>query len=150
MVSGTISLPSRGTFHHSLTVLSTIGHQEVFRLSEWSRQIHSALHGNAATREQIHTYRMCFRLRDSHPLRPGIPTCSTNQQHHAEKSTAFSSSAPQHRTRNPCQVSHAPGLASSAFARHYSRNHQCFLFLRVLRCFTSPRSLPTPYTFRCR
>src|ERR1700722_15753361 len=33
---------------------------------------------------------------------------------------------------------------SSAFARHYSRNHTCFLFLRVLRCFTSPRSLPTP------
>ena len=30
-VSGTILLPSRGTFHHSLTVLSTIGHQEVFR-----------------------------------------------------------------------------------------------------------------------
>ena len=30
-VSGTISLPSRGTFHHSLTVLSAIGHQEVFR-----------------------------------------------------------------------------------------------------------------------
>ena len=26
MVSGTLSLPSRGTFHHSLTVLSTIGH----------------------------------------------------------------------------------------------------------------------------
>ena len=26
MVSGTISLPSRGTFHHSLTVLFTIGH----------------------------------------------------------------------------------------------------------------------------
>jgi hypothetical protein len=32
------------------------------------------------------------------------------------------------------------GLASSAFARHYSRNHYCFLFQRVLRCFTSPRS----------
>src|SRR5258708_29435767 len=31
---------------------------------------------------------------------------------------------------------------SSAFARHYSRNHTCFLFLRVLRCFTSPRSPP--------
>src|SRR5699024_9226981 len=40
-VSGTISLPSRGTFHHSLTVLSAIGHQEVFRLTGWSRQIHS-------------------------------------------------------------------------------------------------------------
>ena len=36
----------------------------------------------------------------------------------------------------------------SAFARHYSRNHGCFLFLWVLRCFTSPRSLHTPYTFR--
>ena len=34
----------------------------------------------------------------------------------------------------------APGLGSSAFARHYLRNHCCFLFLRVLRCFSSPRS----------
>src|SRR5512139_2326346 len=52
--------------------------------------------------------------------------------------------APQPRKRNACRLSHALGLASSAFARHYSRNHCCFLFLRVLRCFTSPRSLPTP------
>ncbi len=145
MVSGTISLPSRGTFHHSLTVLSTIGYQEVFRLSEWSRQIHSTLHGNAATREHHHTRHVHFRLRDSHPLRPGIPTCSTNTHNHAEEPAAPSNDAPQHRTRNPCQVSHAPGLAYSAFARHYSRNHQCFLFLRVLRCFTSPRSPATLY-----
>ncbi len=144
MVSGTISLPSRGTFHHSLTVLSTIGYQEVFRLSEWSRQIHSTLHGNAATREHHHTRHVHFRLRDSHPLRPGIPTCSTNTHNHAEEPAAPSNDAPQHRTRNPCQVSHAPGLAYSAFARHYSRNHQCFLFLRVLRCFTSPRSPRNP------
>ena len=41
------------------------------------------------------------------------------------------------------------GLASSAFARHYSRNHCCFLFLRVLRCFTSPRSLHAAYVFSC-
>ena len=40
------------------------------------------------------------------------------------------------------------GLASSAFARHYLRNHGCFLFLWVLRCFTSPRSLYPPYIFR--
>ena len=31
-----------------------------------------------------------------------------------------------------------PGLGSSAFARRYLRNHCCFLFLRVLRCFSSP------------
>ena len=30
------------------------------------------------------------------------------------------------------------GLGSCAFARHYWRNHCCFLFLRVLRCFSSP------------
>ena len=32
------------------------------------------------------------------------------------------------------------GLGSSAFARHYLRNHYCFLFLQVLRCFSSLRS----------
>src|SRR3954454_15245619 len=49
---------------------------------------------------------------------------------------------PQPHIRNARRLSHAHGLASSAFARHYSRNHNCFLFLRVLRCFTSPRYLP--------
>jgi hypothetical protein len=51
---------------------------------------------------------------------------------------------PQPHVRNTRRLSHAHGLASSAFARHYSRNHNCFLFLRVLRCFTSPRSLQNP------
>ncbi len=30
------------------------------------------------------------------------------------------------------------GLGFSAFARHYLRNHYCFLLLRLLRCFSSP------------
>ena len=34
------------------------------------------------------------------------------------------------------------GLGYSAFARRYLRNHSCFLLLRVLRCFSSPGSLP--------
>jgi hypothetical protein len=38
----------------------------------------------------------------------------------------------------------SPGLGCSDFARHYYRNHGCFLFLRVLRWFTSPGSLRTP------
>jgi hypothetical protein len=57
---------------------------------------------------------------------------------------------PQPHTHNPCQVSHAHGLASSAFARHYSRNHYCFLFHPVLRCFTSRSSLHTPYFIQAR
>ncbi len=48
-VSGTISLRSRGTFHHSLTVLSAIGHQGIFRLNGWSRQIHTGFLGPRAT-----------------------------------------------------------------------------------------------------
>src|ERR1700736_1605369 len=38
----------------------------------------------------------------------------------------------------------SPGLGCSDFARHYYRNHGCFLFLWVLRWFTSPGSLRTP------
>jgi hypothetical protein len=57
---------------------------------------------------------------------------------------------PQPPARNACRLSHAQGLASSAFAHHYSRNRYCFLFLRVLRCFTSPRYHHTPYAFRRR
>ena len=33
-----------------------------------------------------------------------------------------------------------PPSGSSVFARHYSRNRSYFLFLRVLRCFSSPGS----------
>ena len=39
---------------------------------------------------------------------------------------------------------HKPGLGCSRFARHYSGNRGCFLFLKVLRCFSSPRWPPAP------
>ncbi len=39
------------------------------------------------------------------------------------------------------------GLGSFHFARRYSGNHIRFLFLQVLRCFTSPRSLLIAYVF---
>ena len=43
MVSGTISLPSRGAFHRSLTVLYAIGLTGVFSLAGWARQIRAGL-----------------------------------------------------------------------------------------------------------
>src|SRR5216683_2133574 len=55
---------------------------------------------------------------------------------------------PQPRSRNACRLSHVVGLACSPFAHHYSGNRGCFLFLWVLRCFTSPRFLHLPYVFR--
>ena len=35
-----------------------------------------------------------------------------------------------------------PGLGCSLFARHYLGNHYCFLFLPLLRCFSSRGWLP--------
>ena len=42
-----------------------------------------------------------------------------------------------------------PGLGCSEFARHYYRNHGCFLFLWVLRWFTSPGSPRIPMYSEC-
>ena len=41
---------------------------------------------------------------------------------------------------------HGPGLGWPPFARHYWGDHCCFLFLRVLRCFSSPRWPPTQHS----
>ena len=46
--------------------------------------------------------------------------------------------APQPPTDNGRSLSRPSGLGSSPFAHHYSGNLLRFLFLRVLRCFTSP------------
>ena len=48
--------------------------------------------------------------------------------------------------RNPERIS-SPGLASFAFARHYSQNLGWFLFLVLLRCFSSDRSPHIPILF---
>ena len=47
------------------------------------------------------------------------------------------------RRRNAC------GLGFSPFARRYWGNHCCFLFLRVLRCFSSPRWPPASGGMSC-
>ena len=67
-----------------------------------------------------------FRLRGCHPLCLTFPSNSTIH------SDTISQSLPRHH--------YDFGLGFSDFARHYSRNHYCFLFLRVLRCFSSPGS----------
>lgn len=50
-VSGTISLPSRGTFHHSLTVLIRYRSSGGIQAAKWSWQIHTGFHEPRATRE---------------------------------------------------------------------------------------------------
>ena len=122
---------------------STIGHLGVFRFTRWSWQIHTRFHEPRATRDT---------LQAAHAISStGLPPTPVGHSRPFDYDTRHTPPAgrptkriPQPRPCNPCRVSHTDGLTQSAFARHYSRNHNCFLFLRVLRCFTSPRSPPHP------
>ena len=71
---------------------------------------------------------LLLRVRGSHPLRPAFPKpfCWSRRIINAVHTPGCTH----------------PGLGSSAFARRYLRNRCFFLFLRVLRCFSSPGSLP--------
>ena len=124
-VSGSLSLPSRGSFHLSLTVLFAIGHMVVFSLTGWSPCLPSGFLVSRRTPDSakplqnfaygivtlfdlpFKTVRLSFRVPCCGPYPESIST---------------------------------PGLGYSDFARHYSRNRSYFLFLRVLRCFSSPGS----------
>jgi hypothetical protein len=102
--------------------------------------------GTPEGRRQTFTYRALTVYGRPSQTSSATPTLS----HSPQGRQTPQSGTPQPHTRNPCRVSHAHGLASSPSAHHYSGNHYCFLFQRVLRCFTSPRSHQPPYTFRRR
>ena len=73
---------------------------------------------------------LCFvllRIPDCHRLWPAFPGCSSH------KSSCNAVVLQPHSCRN------MNGLGCSPFARHYWGNHCYFLFLQVLRCFSSLR-----------
>ena len=51
---------------------------------------------------------------------------------------------------SPTPPAESAGLSFSVFAPRYLRNTIRFIFHRLLRCFSSPGSLHTPYEFRRR
>ena len=55
-VSGSVSLPSRGSFHLSLTVLFAIGHWVVFRLGGWSPRLQTGFHVSGPTLDPLCIY----------------------------------------------------------------------------------------------
>ena len=71
-----------------------------------------------------------LRVRGFHPLWRRFPEASTH-----DLSCRIAVLQPR-RVRKPV------GLGCSPFARHYWGNHCYFLFLGVLRCFSSPGSPP--------
>jgi hypothetical protein len=106
---------------------STIGLPEVFSLAGWSPRFRT---GFLVSRPTQVAARSCssFPVRGCHPLCRAFPGASRSLR---------SRFLPLLRPR---QRLDARGLGSVPFARHYS-GHRCFfLFLRVLRCFSSPRS----------
>ena len=104
---------------------------------------------------------MHFHIRGCHPLWPAFPDRSINThlslfvttETHSLHSLSEVSRMPFDDycgPATPLSPFESNGLGCSDFARHYSRNHGCFLFLWVLRWFTSPGSLQRPYVFRAR
>jgi hypothetical protein len=142
IVSGTISLPSRGTFHLSLTVLFTIGHQVVFSLAKWFPQLPTEFHVLRGTWERDLRRLIPFRIPGFHRLWQAFPGLSARVQF-VNSSAAPNSHAVS--SRNPRRTTHS-GLTCGRFRLFRFRSPllpEC-LFLQVLRCFTSLGSLPMP------
>ena len=114
----------------------TIGHRGVFSLARWSGRFHTEFHELRTTLVRLSTETFAFRIRDFHPLWCNFPEAS------ARLGFVTAQGARNPRTN--------PGLGFSAFARRYSRNQCLSLFLWLLRCFSSPRSLLTTYEFSGR
>ena len=66
-----------------------------------------------------------LRVRASHPVPGAFPGASACGTRHVV------------RLLQPRNCRNSPGLGSFPFARHYSGNRSFFLFLQVLRCFSS-------------
>jgi hypothetical protein len=111
-VSGTISRPLTGAlFTFPSRYSSAIGHQEVFRLTRWSWQIHTGFHGPRATREHPQKTRT-FRLPDSHRLRSAFPDCSTT---HAFYNSSFGRQTEQGGPTTP-DAQRLPAITHTRFS----------------------------------
>ena len=146
MVSETVSLPSRGTFHLSLTVLvryrsdrNIQAYPTVWADSHGVPRDPCYL-GDAIGRPCAFRYgalTLCGPVFNPVPLTHGflqLPAGPSEPAH----------AIPQHPARNPRRVSHAQGLAIIRFRSPLLTEYP---FLQVLRCFTSlrtPRPKPVP------
>ena len=93
---------------------------------------------------------MHFHLRGCHPLWPAFPDRSINAFPIPRLLALIRFSSNHSEYCGPATPSSpfgSLGLGCSDFARHYFRNHGCFLFLQVLRWFTSLSSLMPAYVF---
>ena len=104
----------------------TIGYQLVFSLTGWSPLVHTRFHVPRTTLDTTLSSYLSYT-----GLSPPMVCFSK---------TILLDLMNQLCSPNPRCIS-TSGLGSFYFARHYFRNRFFFLFLWVLRCFSSPRSL---------
>ena len=114
---------------------SSIGLPLVFSLARWSWLLPARFLVSRSTQAHTSIYSI-FRVRGFHPLWPNFPVSSTI-------------SPISYPFRNQCGLLphiclNLYGLGSYPFARHYLGNHYCFLFLWLLRWFSSPGQLYSP------
>ena len=148
MVSGTISLPLRGTFHLSLTVLVRYRSPLVFSLAGWSPRIQSGFHVSGFT--QVPTRESHeFRLRASNPLRTDFPDCSATRAFCNSPAALWDDHVgpTTPNAQRPQAFTHSVWAVPLSLATTQGIE-TFFLFLRVLRCVISPGSLHLPYVFR--
>src|SRR5690606_27267044 len=105
----------------------TIGLPGVFSLAGWCRLIQAGFLRSRPTQDTVRP--PLLTSTGLSPIPCSFPSASTLRR--CNHSTVL----------QPRYCRNNTGLGCSAFARHYLRNHSCFLLLRLLRCFSSARSL---------
>ena len=138
-VSGSISLPSRGAFHLSLTVLVHYRSPGVFSLGRWSSRIPTGFHVSRGTRV-ISYGRASFSPTGLSPSMARLSSALRLKTKFAVTSTARPQAALQPLICNACRL-HTDWFGLFPFRSPLLRESRLFLFLRVLRCFSSPGSL---------
>ena len=147
MVSGTISLPSQGYFSpfpHGTGSLSVAS--EYLALPDGPGRFKQGFTCPALLRSHwkedcIFTYAaVTLYGRPFQTVRLTLSYPSFNQLNSSFPKRPVDYCGPA----TPGSPFESPGLGCSDFARRYFRNHGCFLFLRVLRWFTSPSLLRYP------
>ena len=113
----------------------TIGHQVVFRLGGWSPLLPTGFHVSGGTLDSARYLKISFT-----GLLPSL-ACRPRQFYYLLVIL--------NAVRNPDGIT-TIGLASSRFARRYFGNLFWFLFLRLLRCFSSAGLSPYNYEFIIR
>jgi hypothetical protein len=131
--------PCRGAFHRSLTVLVPYRSLAVFSLGWWSTQFPTRCRVSGSTHGCRSRARSSRRLRDSHPVLSPVPEAfgcelvvarAVRHPLHLHRTTP---ERQRQRARTPPRFGLLP--VRSPLLRESS------LFLRVLRCFSSPGTL---------